>query len=160
MLILTATAQKTNFLISYMQVKLVLEILEIFWQHGSKSMVRFSSMMSSLMRVWWLMINGSIKKPTERQLQHICSSHKMCEASAIKTLVSSPFCCEDDMLVMISNWIDKGWSRLWRFILLPGLCGSKAQTGIIFIPHKVWLHLSRSKTASGNMGLSKTRLQS
>ena len=30
MLILTATAQKTNFLISYMQVKLVLEILEIF----------------------------------------------------------------------------------------------------------------------------------
>ena len=133
MLILTATAQKTNFLISYMQVKLVLEILEIFWQHGSKSMVRFSSMMSSLMRVWWLMINGSIKKPTERQLQHICSSHKMCEASAIKTLVLSPFCCEDDMLVMISTWIDKGWSRLWRFILLQGLCGSNAHTGIIFM---------------------------
>ena len=35
-----------------------LEILEIFWQHGSKSMVWFSSMMSSLMRVWWLMFNG------------------------------------------------------------------------------------------------------
>ena len=46
---------------------------------------------------------------------------------------SSPFCCEDDMLVMISTWIDKGWSRLWRFILLQGLCGSKAQAGIIFM---------------------------
>ena len=126
MSILTATAQKTNFLISYMtspvriyfeeifwqicvawycipciERQLVSGILQvtwwvktqyrsgdtgIFWRHGSKSMVRFSSMMSSLMRVWWLMINGSIKKPTERQLQHICSSHKMCEASAIKTL--------------------------------------------------------------------------
>ena len=48
--------------------KLVLEILGIFWRHGSKSMVRFSSMMSSLMRVWWLMINGidSTRKPTAR----------------------------------------------------------------------------------------------
>ena len=64
---ITQTFPGSNFLRA-IPGKLVLEILKIFWLHGSKSMVWFSSMMSSLMRVWWLMINGidSTRKPSAR----------------------------------------------------------------------------------------------
>ena len=77
-------------------------------------------------------------------------SIKCARRQLFKLWPSSPFCCEDDMLVMISTWIDKGWSRLWRFILLQGLCGSKAQAGIIFMkkpPQFPASHLSNFETS-------------